>query len=238
MSFLTLEDVHVHYGPIEAVKGISLHVQQGEIVALLGANGAGKSTLMRAISGLVPLSKGKITYDGKDIMSIPAYQRTRLGMAHVPEGRQVFAPLTVEENLKLGAYIERDHKKVRHTLEKVYDLFPRLKERKHQLAGTLSGGEQQMLAIGRALMSHPTLLLLDEPSLGLAPLIVKHIFELIKDIHAQNVTVFLVEQNARMALKTAHRAYIIENGRLIMDGAARTLLHDQRVKEAYLGIKQ
>ncbi|MDY0323894.1 MAG: ABC transporter ATP-binding protein [Candidatus Carbobacillus sp.] len=238
MSFLTLEDVHVHYGPIEAVKGISLHVKQGEIVALLGANGAGKSTLMRAISGLVPLSKGKIIYDGKDIMSIPAYQRTRLGIAHVPEGRQVFAPLTVEENLILGAYIERERKKVRQTLEKVYDLFPRLKERKHQLAGTLSGGEQQMLAIGRALMSHPTLLLLDEPSLGLAPLIVKHIFELIKDIHAQNVTVFLVEQNARMALKTAHRAYIIENGRLIMDGDARILLHDQRVKEAYLGIKQ
>lgn len=238
MSFLTLEDVYVHYGPIEAVKGISLHVKQGEIVALLGANGAGKSTLMRAISGLVPLSKGKIIYDGKDIMSIPAYQRTRLGIAHVPEGRQVFAPLTVEENLILGAYIERERKKVRQTLEKVYDLFPRLKERKHQLAGTLSGGEQQMLAIGRALMSHPTLLLLDEPSLGLAPLIVKHIFELIKDIHAQNVTVFLVEQNARMALKTAHRAYIIENGRLIMEGDARTLLHDQRVKEAYLGIKQ
>ncbi|PTQ55368.1 MAG: Branched-chain amino acid transport ATP-binding protein LivF [Candidatus Carbobacillus altaicus] len=238
MSFLVLENVHIHYGPIEAVKGISLHVEKGEIVALLGANGAGKSTLMRAISGLVPLSQGKIVYEERDLASTPAYDRPRLGIAHVPEGRHVFAPLTVEENLILGAYIERERAKIRIALERVYDLFPRLKERRHQLAGTLSGGEQQMLAIGRALMSSPKLLLLDEPSLGLAPLIVKHIFELIRDIHAQGVTVFLVEQNARMALKTARRAYIIETGRLIMEGEARMLRHDTRVQEAYLGMNR
>ncbi|MFO7246429.1 MAG: ABC transporter ATP-binding protein [Thermaerobacter sp.] len=235
MALLRLDDVHVYYDHVHALKGVTLEVHQGEIVTLLGANGAGKSTTLRAISGLVRPRQGSITFDGRDLTRIPAHLLPELGIAHCPEGRQVFAPLTVDENLTLGAYRRKDPRAVEESRRYVFDLFPRLKERRHQLAGTMSGGEQQMLAIGRALMSNPKVLLLDEPSLGLAPLLVRQIFAQIKEINRQGVTVLLVEQNARAALRLADRAYVLETGRVTLQGPAADLLADPRMQEAYLG---
>ena len=235
MAMLELAGVHVHYGHVHALKGIDLQVEEGEIVALLGANGAGKSTTLRAISGLVRPRQGRITFRGEDVTRRPAHQLPALGIAHAPEGRRVFGPLTVDENLTLGAYRQHDRAVVEETRRWVFDLFPRLKERRRQLAGTMSGGEQQMLAIGRALMSRPALLLLDEPSLGLAPLVVRQIFHTIREINRQGVTVLLVEQNARAALKLAHRAYVLETGTVALAGPAEQLLHNPRMQEAYLG---
>ncbi|HEY8394980.1 MAG TPA: ABC transporter ATP-binding protein [Thermaerobacter sp.] len=235
MALLELKGVHVYYGHVHALKGIDLAVEEGEIVALLGANGAGKSTTLRAISGLVRPRQGTITFRGQDLTRLPAHRLPALGIAHAPEGRRVFGPLTVDENLTLGAYQRRDPRAVEETRRWVFDLFPRLKERRRQLAGTMSGGEQQMLAIGRALMSNPRLLLLDEPSLGLAPLLVRQIFETIREINRQGVTVLLVEQNARAALKLAHRAYVLETGRVALAGPSAELLRDARMQEVYLG---
>lgn len=232
---LEIKDLHVFYGAIHALKGISLTVQDGELVSMIGANGAGKTTTLHAISGLLPAASGSVLLDGKDLQKVPANTIIRLGMSHVPEGRHVFASMTVEENLRMGAYILRDSKKIAENLERVYGHFPRLKERRRQLAGTLSGGEQQMLAVGRALMSRPDLLMLDEPSLGLAPLLVREIFEIIKRINAEGKTVLLVEQNAFAALSVAHYAYILEVGRVVLEGPGRELLENPKVKEAYLG---
>jgi len=235
MALLELEGVHVYYGHVHALKGIDLVVEEGEIVALLGANGAGKSTTLRAISGLVRPRRGRITFRGQDLTRLPAHRLPALGIAHAPEGRRIFGPLTVDENLTLGAYQRRDARAVEETRRWVFDLFPRLKERRRQLAGTMSGGEQQMLAIGRALMSNPRLLLLDEPSLGLAPLLVRQIFETIREINRQGVTVLLVEQNARAALRLAHRAYVLETGRVALAGPSAELSRDPRMQEVYLG---
>ena len=236
MALLEIEDLHIYYGAVHALKGISLTVDEGEIVTLLGANGAGKSTTLKAISGLVRPRSGRIMFQGKVLNDCPAHEIVRLGTSQAPEGRKVFSTLTVDENLLLGAYVRlKDRKGVENTKKRVFELFPRLEERKHQLAGTLSGGEQQMLAIGRALMAAPRLLLLDEPSLGLAPLLVKSIFSTIRDINRQGVTIVLVEQNARVALKVAHRAYVLETGRIPLSGSADDLLKDERVRKAYLG---
>ncbi|GAB6876333.1 ABC transporter ATP-binding protein [Thermaerobacter litoralis] len=235
MAMLELAGVHVFYGHVHALKGIDLVVDEGEIVALLGANGAGKSTTLRAISGLVRPREGSIRFQGQDLLRLPAHQLPALGIAHAPEGRRVFGPLTVDENLTLGAYRQADRAAVEETRRWVFDLFPRLKERRGQLAGTMSGGEQQMLAIGRALMSRPRLLLLDEPSLGLAPLVVRQIFHTIREINRQGVTVLLVEQNARAALKLAHRAYVLETGTVALSGPAAELARDPRMQQAYLG---
>ena len=233
---LELRDVHVYYGRVHALAGLSLEIYPGEIVALLGANGAGKSTTLRAISGLVRPAAGAIRLRGEDVTRLPPDEIVRRGVAHVPEGRRVFATLTVEENLRLGAFLRRhDPAAVARALQAVYDLFPRLAERRRQLAGTLSGGEQQMLAIGRGLMADPKVLLLDEPSLGLAPLLVRSIFETLRAINRQGVSILLVEQNARAALRLAHRAYVLETGRLYAAGDSRTLATDPRVREAYLG---
>jgi branched-chain amino acid transport system ATP-binding protein len=235
-SILEVQDLHVYYGHVHALKGVSFHVRPGEIVALLGANGAGKSTTLRAISGLVRPRQGDIRWQGRSLRSVPAHAIVSLGVSHAPEGRKVFSTLTVEENLNLGAYTRRgDREEVARNKERVFTLFPRLAERRHQLAGTLSGGEQQMLAIGRALMSSPRLLLLDEPSLGLAPLLVRAIFQTIREINQQGVTILLVEQNVRAALQLAHRAYVLETGRLALEGAAEELRWDPRVRKAYLG---
>lgn len=235
-SMLEVEDLHVYYGHVQALKGISFRVEPGEIVALLGANGAGKSTTLRAISGLVRLRQGDIRWQGRSLRNVPAHLIVGMGVSHAPEGRRVFSTLTVEENLNLGAYSQRtDVAGVARNKERVFTLFPRLSERRHQLAGTLSGGEQQMLAIGRALMSSPRLLLLDEPSLGLAPLLTKAIFQTIREINEQGVTILLVEQNVRAALRLAHRAYVLETGRLALSGTARELSQDIRVRKAYLG---
>ncbi len=235
MALLEINDLTVYYGHVHALKGISLTVEPGEIVALIGANGAGKSTTLRAISGLVR-PQGEIVFDGRSINATPAHQIVQMGIGHVPEGRKVFATLTVDENLTLGAYSRgRDRTGIEESRERVFALFPRLAERRHQLAGTLSGGEQQMLAIGRALMVKPRLMLLDEPSLGLAPLLVQSIFQTIKEINAQGTTVLLVEQNARAALKLAHRAYVLETGRIALSGPANVLAEDPRVRRAYLG---
>ncbi|HHY93755.1 MAG TPA: ABC transporter ATP-binding protein [Firmicutes bacterium] len=233
---LEVEDLHVYYGHVQALKGISFRVEPGEIVALLGANGAGKSTTLRAISGLVRLRQGDIRWQGRSLRNVPAHLIVGMGVSHAPEGRRVFSTLTVEENLNLGAYSHRsDVTGVARNKERVFTLFPRLSERRHQLAGTLSGGEQQMLAIGRALMSSPRILLLDEPSLGLAPLLTKAIFQTIREINEQGVTILLVEQNVRAALHLAHRAYVLETGRLALSGTARELSQDMRVRKAYLG---
>jgi len=235
MALLEINDLTVYYGHVHALKGISLTVEPGEIVALIGANGAGKSTTLRAISGLVR-PQGEIVFDGRSINTTPAHQIVQMGIGHVPEGRKVFATLTVDENLTLGAYSRgRDRAGIEESRQRVFALFPRLAERRHQLAGTLSGGEQQMLAIGRALMVRPRLLLLDEPSLGLAPLLVQSIFQTIKEINAQGTTVLLVEQNARAALRLAHRAYVLETGRIALSGPANVLAQDPRVRRAYLG---
>jgi branched-chain amino acid transport system ATP-binding protein len=234
MSLLEVAGLEVRYGGIQAVKGVDLEVDRGELVCLIGANGAGKSSTLRAVSGLVHASKGAVRYAGRELGRSPAFERARAGLALVPEGRGVFAQLTVDENLSMGAYSRRtaDEQQVR---ARVFDLFPRLRERRRQIAGTLSGGEQQMLAIGRALMSGPRLLLLDEPSMGLAPLAVKRIFEVIRAINADGVSVLLVEQNARAALGLAARGYVMESGRVVLSGDARAMLDDPRVKEAYLG---
>ncbi len=236
MALLEVENLHIFYGHVHALKGITFHVNEGEMLTLLGANGAGKSTILRAVSGLLRPRQGRIVFDGKDITGLPAHQIVRLGVSHAPEGRKIFPTLTVEENLNLGAYSRwRDRTGVEESRRLVFRLFPRLAERRHQLAGTLSGGEQQMLAISRALMARPRLLLLDEPSLGLAPLLVRAIFKTIKEINAQGVTTLLVEQNARLALKLAHRGSVLETGNIVLSGTARSLLADERVRKAYLG---
>ncbi|HLT57635.1 MAG TPA: ABC transporter ATP-binding protein [Limnochordales bacterium] len=232
---LTLHDVHVAYGNILAVRGISMDVHRGEIVTLIGANGAGKTTTLRAISRLVPVAQGRIIFRGKDLSRYPAHEVVRLGICHVPEGRGVFANLTVRENLLLATYSRRDKDSVQQDLERVYSVFPRLAERRHQYAGTLSGGEQQMLAMGRALMTGGELMLLDEPSMGLAPILVEEIFRILVEINRQGTTLLLVEQNARMALQVAHRAYVLETGSIALSGEAAALLDDPRVQAAYLG---
>jgi branched-chain amino acid transport system ATP-binding protein len=234
-TLLNLEDLNVHYGAIWALKGVNLTVGEGEIVSLIGANGAGKSTTLRAISGVVKASSGGISFQGEDITKVPAHDIVKKGIAQVPEGRRVFANLSVLENLELGAYIRRDTKGIKRDLDDVLDRFPRLKERIGQVAGTLSGGEQQMLAIGRALMTRPKLMLLDEPSMGLAPLLVKEIFSIIREINEEGTTILLVEQNARMALQVASRAYVLETGRIVLDGSAKELAMNEGVKKAYLG---
>ncbi|BAS27486.1 ABC transporter ATP-binding protein [Limnochorda pilosa] len=236
MTLLEVEGLRVTYGGVEAVRDLSLSVETGEVVALLGANGAGKSTTLRALSGLVRPAAGRIRLEGRDLARVPAHEIVELGVAHVPEGRRVFGTLSVEENLNLGAYTRRRLRgAVEEARARVYRLFPRLEERRHQLAGTLSGGEQQMLAIGRGLMARPRLLLLDEPSLGLAPKLVREIFRTVREINRQGVTVLLVEQNARMALRLAHRGYVLETGRLALGGPAAELRQDPRMREAYLG---
>lgn len=236
MTLLEVEDLSVAYGQVEAVKGISFAVDKGEICALLGANGAGKTTTLRALSGLLPARRGVIRYDGADITRAPAHHIVQLGIAHSPEGRNVFPTLTVAENLTLGGFINRKRPDaVARVKAEVYELFPRLRERREQLAGTLSGGEQQMLAIGRALMAEPKLLLLDEPSLGLAPLLVREIFRTIQAVNETGVAILLVEQNARMALRIAHQAHVIETGRIALSGPAAELRQDPQVQAAYLG---
>ncbi len=232
---LKVENLHISYGFIEAVKGIDFEVKDGEIVALIGANGAGKTTTMHALSGLLKPKEGKIFLDDKEISKIPADKIVSLGLIQVPEGRHVFASQTVKENLELGAYLRKDKDGIKETLEHVYELFPRLKERENQLAGTLSGGEQQMLAMGRALMSKPKVLLLDEPSMGLSPLLVKEIFAIIKEINKAGTTVFVVEQNAKMALEIAHRAYVMETGKIVLSGTGEELISSSEVQKAYLG---
>lgn len=232
---LTLENVSVNYGAIEALTGINLHVEQGEVVTLIGANGAGKTTTLRTITGLLEPKEGRVIYEGKQISGIATYKLVSMGIAMSPEGRGVFANLSVRENLEMGAFIRKDKKGIADDMEKGYTLFPRLKERQQQKAGTLSGGEQQMLAMARALMSRPRLLLLDEPSLGLAPLIVHTIFEAIERIRDEGATILLVEQNANAALHHSDRAYVLETGRIVMEGDSKQLAQDPKVKEAYLG---
>ncbi len=235
MSLLVIENLSTNYGRIAALKGVELVVEEGEIISLIGSNGAGKSTLLASITGTVPPDKGRIVFDGKDITSLKPNDIVRLGVSLSMEGRGIFPRLTVEENLKIGAYTRKDKKEIQTTMEEMYQLFPRLLQRKKQLAGTMSGGEQQMLAIARALMSKPKLLLLDEPSLGLAPNLVKLIFDLIKDINRLGITILLIEQNAHMALKISHRAYVLENGLVKLSGLAKELLSNDEVKKAYLG---
>ncbi|AEB46348.1 MULTISPECIES: ABC transporter ATP-binding protein [Micromonospora] len=235
-TLLEIEDVSLLYGRIKALHGISLTVNEGEIVALIGANGAGKSTTMRAISGIRPIASGRIVFNGEDISKLRADLRVRRGLCQAPEGRGIFPGMTVMENLDMGAYTRRDRAEVAKDLAKVLDLFPRLAERRKQVGGTLSGGEQQMLAVGRALMSRPKLLLLDEPSMGLAPMLIQQIFSIITEINQQGTTILLVEQNAQQALARAHRAYVLETGRIVKEGSGADLLHDPAVKEAYLGV--
>ncbi len=232
---LALEQLEVSYGGIRAVKGIDLTVAPGELVCLIGANGAGKTTTLRAITGLVRAAAGRIVYDGAPIQSLRVHEIARRGLALVPEGRGIFSQLTIEENLAMGAYSRNARSEVARDVERAYALFPRLKERRGQVAGTLSGGEQQMLAMARALMSRPRLLLLDEPSMGLAPLMVEKIFEVVRSISAEGVTLLLVEQNARLALEVSHRGYVLEGGVVTLSGEARSLLGDPRIREAYLG---
>lgn len=232
---LSLENVSVNYGAIEALTGITLHVEQGEVVTLIGANGAGKTTTLRTITGLLEPTEGRVMYEGKQISGISAHKLVPMGIAMSPEGRGVFANLSVRENLEMGAFIRNDKKGISDDMERGFALFPRLKEREQQKAGTLSGGEQQMLAMARALMSRPRLLLLDEPSLGLAPLVVHSIFEAIDEIKGEGTTILLVEQNANAALHHSDRAYVLETGRIVMDGDSKQLAEDPRVKEAYLG---
>ena len=235
---LQIKDLHVSYGGIKALRGIDIDVPDGKIVALIGANGAGKSTLLRTISGLVKAESGSVTLDGKELLGLPINKICGEKIAMSPEGRRVFSDLSVQENLKIGAYLRNDKKEIEKDLTWVYELFPRLKERSWQMAGTLSGGEQQMLAVGRALMSRPKILMLDEPSLGLAPLIVQLIFDIIKEINKVGVTVLLVEQNANMALKTADIAYVLETGSIVLHGSGEEVLANPQVREAYLGQKK
>ena len=237
MSLLKVTDLHVNYGGIDALRGISFEVEEGEIVTLIGANGAGKSTTPRTICGLVRSSSGRIVYDGRDITSQSTQRIVSEGIALVPEGRRVFDNLTVKENLQIGAYLRKDKNSIESDIEHVYTLFPRLKERNWQKAGTLSGGEQQMLAVGRAMMTRPRILMMDEPSLGLAPLIVKDIFSIIRQLNQTGMTILLIEQNANAALRCAHHAYVLETGRITMSGTGEELLADKRVQDAYLGTK-
>jgi len=232
---LEIKNINVYYGVIHALKNISLKVQEGEIVTLIGANGAGKTSTLRTISGLVKPSDGSILLDGKEISGINAQEIVEMGISHVPEGRRIFPDMTVLENLELGAFLRRDKTEIKKDMEKVYERFPVLGRRRKQLAGTLSGGEQQMLAMGRALMSRPKIMLLDEPSMGLAPLLVKEIFEIIQDINSQGTTILLVEQNANMALSIAHRAYVLETGSIVLEGPAKELAQSEDIKKAYLG---
>ena len=232
---LKVENINVYYGAIHALKGISVEVKQGEIVTLIGANGAGKSTILRTISGLLRAKTGDIVFEGNAIGGMPAEEIVRKGISQVPEGRRIFANMTVAENLELGAYIRSDKAGIRKDIDKVFERFPRLGERRSQIAGTLSGGEQQMLAIGRGLMSQPKLMLLDEPSMGLAPLLVKEIFSIIQEINASGTTILLVEQNAHMALSIAHKAYVLETGRITLSGTAKELSESEAVRKAYLG---
>lgn len=235
MSMLKVTDLQVYYGVIQALKGISFEVNEGEVIALIGANGAGKTTILHTVTGLINQKAGKIEFEGKDISHTPAYKIVAEGMAHVPEGRRVFAELSVYDNLMMGAYARKDKKEIAETLAMVYKRFPRLEERKKQMAGTLSGGEQQMLAMGRALMSKPKIILMDEPSMGLSPIFVNEIFDIIKAVSASGTTVLLVEQNAKKALSIADRAYVLETGKIILEGDAKVLMNDERVKKAYLG---
>ena len=235
MSMLKVTDLQVYYGVIQALKGISFEVNEGEVIALIGANGAGKTTILHTVTGLINQKAGKIEFEGKDISHTPAYKIVAEGMAHVPEGRRVFAELSVYDNLMMGAYTRKDKKEIAETLAMVYKRFPRLEERKKQMAGTLSGGEQQMLAMGRALMSKPKIILMDEPSMGLSPIFVNEIFDIIKAVSASGTTVLLVEQNAKKALSIADRAYFLETGKIILEGDAKVLMNDERVKKAYLG---
>jgi len=234
---LEVHDLNVYYGAIHALQGISFSVNNGEIVTLIGANGAGKSTTLCTISGLLRPRRGWIRFKGEDITMMPAEKVVRLGISQVPEGRKIFAPLTVRENLEMGAYTREDKGEIEKSLERVFASFPRLKERIHQLGGTLSGGEQQMLATGRGLMSHPTLLLLDEPSMGLSPIMVEQIFRIIQAINAEGTSILLVEQNAHMALSVAHRGYVLETGRIVLEGSAKDLRENPQVKAAYLGVR-
>ncbi len=235
MALLTVEHLHAGYGPIEVLKDISLEVNEGEIVTMIGANGAGKTTTLMTISGAVRARAGRIVFQGREIQNLPPYEIVRLGLCQSPEGRKIFSRLTVLENLELGAYTRHDKAGIQRDIDHAYELFPILRERKDQFGGTLSGGEQQMLAVARALMGRPKLLLLDEPSLGLAPLIVLKIFDVIRRLNAEGMSVLLVEQNARLALKLAHRGYVMETGTITMSDSASVLLNDQRVKDAYLG---
>jgi branched-chain amino acid transport system ATP-binding protein len=235
MAMLTINDLEVYYGMIQAIKGISLEVNQGEVIALIGANGAGKTTTLHTITGLLTPKKGSVIFAGTDITKIPAHKIVSMGMAHVPEGRRVFANLSVYQNLKLGAYTRKDRNEIEETLKTVYQRFPRLEERKNQIAGTLSGGEQQMLAMGRALMSHPKIILMDEPSMGLSPIFVNEIFKIVQEISAGGTTVLLVEQNAKKALSIADRGYVLETGKIVLEGKAQDLLNNDSVKKAYLG---
>lgn len=232
---LSVNNVEVYYGMIRALKGVSLDVNRGEIVALIGANGAGKTTMLHTITGLINAKSGSIMYNGKELTKVAPHKIVSMGMAHVPEGRRVFQQLSVYENLKLGAYTRKNPKEIEATLKRVYEHFPRLEERKNQIAGTLSGGEQQMLAMGRALMSKPDIVLMDEPSMGLSPLLVKEIFSIIEELHKDGTTILLVEQNAKMALGVADRAYVLETGSIVMSGDARDMLEDDGIKKAYLG---
>ncbi len=235
MAMLTVKDLVVNYGVIQALKGISFEVEEGEVIALIGANGAGKTTTLQTISGMLTPTSGSVILESEDITRIPGHKIVSMGMAHVPEGRRVFAQLTVLENLKMGAFTRNDKKEIAETLERVYTSFPRLKEREKQLAGTLSGGEQQMLAMGRALMSRPRIILMDEPSMGLSPIYVEEIFSIIQDISKAGTTVLLVEQNAKKALSIADRAYVLETGKIVLSGKASDLMNDDSIKKAYLG---
>ena len=235
MAMLEVKDLQVYYGVIQALKGISFHVNQGEVIALIGANGAGKTTTLQTLTGILSPKSGSIVFEGKDLTRTPAHKIVEMGMAHVPEGRRVFADMSVYENLLLGAYTRKDKAEIAESLASVYKRFPRLEERKGQRAGTLSGGEQQMLAMGRALMSRPRIILMDEPSMGLSPLLVKEIFAIIREVNKQGITILLVEQNAKMALAISDRAYVLETGTITIEGDAKELLNDARVKKAYLG---
>lgn len=232
---LDIKNLSVSYGAIDAVKNISMHVDDGEIVSLIGANGAGKTTTLHTITGLVPAKSGSVMFNGHDLLKERNHNIVTYGMAHIPEGRHVFTRMSVQENLEMGAFSINNDSTMAADLDMVFDLFPRLKERRRQLAGTLSGGEQQMVAMGRALMSHPNTILMDEPSMGLSPKLVKEIFAIIRKLHAEGITVLLVEQNAKMALSIADRAYVLETGSITMEGDAKDLLHDEKVRKAYLG---
>lgn len=235
MAMLEIKDLEVYYGMIQALKGISFQVNEGEVIALIGANGAGKTTTLHTVSGLLAPKKGSIIFEGKDLTRTPAHKIVSAGMAHVPEGRRVFASLSVYQNLKMGAYTRSDKDEIEESLQRVYKRFPRLEERKNQPAGTLSGGEQQMLAMGRALMSKPRIILMDEPSMGLSPIFVNEIFDIIKKVSSEGTTVLLVEQNAKKALSIADRGYVLETGKIVLEGRAQELLDDESVKKAYLG---
>ena len=235
MAMLEVKDLEVYYGVIQAIKGVSFQVNQGEVIALIGANGAGKTTILHTVTGLLSPKRGSVVFEGKEITKVPAHKIVSMGMAHVPEGRRVFADLSAYENLKMGAYTREDKKEIEESLANVYKRFPRLEERKNQMAGTLSGGEQQMLAMGRALMSKPKIILMDEPSMGLSPIMVNEIFDIIRAVSESGTTVLLVDQNAKKALSIADRAYVLETGNIVLEGKAEDLLENDSIKKAYLG---